>query len=150
VGGRVCVCPLTEANLGDGIPPLAAVAESHRRLCLGTDSNARISMLEEMRWLEYGQRLKGESRGVLVTEKGAVTPMLLAAATRWGAESLGVVAGRLVPGAWADLVAIDLTAAPLLPAAAPELLDGLIVGGGEGVIAGTCVGGVWDRAPGRR
>ena len=150
LGGRVCLCPLTEANLGDGLPPLAAVPESHRRLCLGTDSNARISMLEEMRWLEYGQRLKAESRGVLVSEKGEVAPLLLAAATRTGAESLGVVAGRLVPGAWADLVALDLTAPSLLPVAPLELLDGLVVGGGEGVIAGTCVGGVWDRSPVRR
>ena len=55
-GGRVCVCPLTEANLGDGIPDLSAPHTAGGRLSLGTDSNARISAIEEMRWLEYGQR----------------------------------------------------------------------------------------------
>lgn len=147
LGGRVCVCPLTEANLGDGIPPLAAVPESHRRLCLGTDSNARISMLEEMRGLEYGQRLKNESRGILVDEQGSVAPVLLAAATAGGGAALGLVAGRLVPGAWADLVAVDLGSPLLAPARSQGLLEGLLLGGSEQAIAASCVGGVWDRVP---
>jgi len=142
-GGRVCVCPLTEGNLGDGIPPLAAVAESHRRLCLGSDSNARISMLEEMRWLEYGQRWKSESRGVLVDESGAVGPLLLATATERGADALGVLTGRMVPGAWADFVAIDVSSIQLAPSLMECGLDGLLLGADERVIAGTCVGGVW-------
>ncbi len=152
LGGRLCVCPLTEANLGDGIPPLATVGESHRRLCLGTDSNARISMLEEMRWLEYGQRLRSGGRGVLADEQGAVAPLLLTAATAGGAAALGVASGRLMRGAWADFVAIDLGAAPLAPALAPGhgLLDGLLVGGSEEAVAATCVGGVWDRDWARR
>jgi formimidoylglutamate deiminase len=149
LGGRVCICPLTEANLGDGVPPLAAVAESHRRICLGTDSNARISMLEEMRWLEYGQRLKSERRGVLVDEQGAVAPRLLAAGTSVGAAALGLVAGRLVPGAWADLVAVDLDSPLLAPAPAHGLLEGLLLGGSEMLVAGSCVGGAWDRPPAR-
>jgi formimidoylglutamate deiminase len=148
LGGRVCVCPLTEANLGDGVPPLAALPEGRRRLCLGTDSNARISMLEEMRWLEYGQRLKSESRGVLVDEQGAVAPTLLAAATAGGADALGVVTGRLAPGTWADLVAVDLASPLLAPAPAQGTLDAVIVAGSEEVVAGSCVGGLWDRVPG--
>ena len=145
LGGRICVCPLTEANLGDGLPPLGAVAESHRRLCLGSDSNARISMLEEMRWLEYGQRLKSESRGVLADERGAVAPMLLAAGTAGGAASLGVPAGRLETGAWADFVAVDLASPLLADAAANDVLAALLLGASESLLAGTCVGGVWDR-----
>jgi len=143
LGGRVCVCPLTEANLGDGIPPLGPVPESHRRLCLGTDSNARISMLEEARWLEYGQRLKNEGRGVLRDERGAVAPVLLAAATAGGASSLGLPAGRLVPGAWADLVAVSLGSPLLAPATPATLLDALLTGASEEAIAATCVGGIW-------
>jgi formimidoylglutamate deiminase len=143
LGGRVCVCPLTEANLGDGIPPLGPVPESHRRLCLGTDSNARISMLEEARWLEYGQRLKNESRGVLRDERGAVAPVLLAAATTGGASSLDVPAGRLVPGAWADLVAVSLGSPLLEPATPSTLLDALFTGASEESIAATCIGGAW-------
>jgi len=145
-GGRICVCPLTEGNLGDGIPPLHGLPESHRRLCLGSDSNARISMLEEIRWLEYGQRWKSESRGVLVDEHGAVAPVLLAAATRTGADALGVVTGRMTPGAWADFVAVDADSPLLAPSLVECGLEGLLLGGGEQVVLGTCVGGAWDRA----
>ncbi len=82
-GGTVCVCPLTEANLGDGLPDLALPYRRRDRLnwlSIGTDSNARISLLEEMRWLEYGQRLRGESRGILRDGGGAVAANLLRAA----------------------------------------------------------------------
>ena len=87
-GGRVCVCPLTEANLGDGIPGLAHPEGS---VSLGSDSNARISMLEEARWLEYAQRLRTESRGVLADAAGGVAPVLLDAMTASGADALAVL-----------------------------------------------------------
>ncbi|MGH7656766.1 MAG: amidohydrolase family protein, partial [Gemmatimonadales bacterium] len=64
-GGRVCLCPLTEAGLGDGIADLPSMLRVPGALSLGTDSNARISMLEEMRLLEFGQRLSRETRGVV-------------------------------------------------------------------------------------
>jgi formimidoylglutamate deiminase len=145
LGGRICICPTTEGNLGDGIPPLATVPESHRRLCLGSDSNARISPLEEMRWLEYGQRLKSEKRGVLAGEDDAVAPLLLAAGTMGGAAALGVPAGRIAPGTWADFVAVDLASPLLAGAASDDLLAALIFGGAESALAATCVGGLWDR-----
>lgn len=145
-GGQVCVCPLTEANLGDGIPPLTATSAPHGRLCLGTDSNARISMLEEMRWLEYGQRLAGERRGVLRDPAtGSVAGTLLEAATAGGARALGVEAGEIAPGLWADLVAIDLDH-PSLAGAEPETLAAaLVFGAADGAVVATCVGGRWDR-----
>ena len=144
-GGRACVCPLTEANLGDGIPGLAAVPEAHGSLCLGTDSNTRISMMEEMRWLEYGQRLRTESRGVLTDADGGMGRRLLDAATRGGAASLGQVAGRIVPGAWADLAALDLGAPTLAPGLQELGLAGFLFGSGEDVIVNSCVGGEWLR-----
>jgi formimidoylglutamate deiminase len=141
-GGRVCVCPLTEANLGDGIPRLTD-RPLRGRLCLGTDSNARISMLEEMRWLEYGQRLWRESRGVLRTGRGEVARALLEAATVDGAAALGVEAGEIRSGCWADLAAIDL-AAPTLAGWEPDtLLESLVFGAAEEAVAATCVGGAW-------
>jgi formimidoylglutamate deiminase len=145
LGGRVCVCPLTEANLGDGIPPLAAVPECHSRLCLGSDSNARISALEEMRWLEYGQRLKTETRGILVDDRGLFGAVPFAAATVVGGAALGLVTGRLVPGAWADFVAVDLRSPQLAPALAEVGLSGLLLGAGDEVIVNSCVGGRWLR-----
>jgi len=145
-GGTVCICPLTEANLGDGIADVPFLQERGEAVCLGSDSNARISLLEEMRWLEYAQRLSTQSRGVLRDKEGRVARTLLRAATTAGAESLGVDAGRIAPGTWADLVAIDLTA-PTLAGWEPEtLLESLIFGAAEEAIAATCVGGEWDRS----
>ena len=143
-GGRICVCPLTEANLGDGIP-----AKIHGA-CLGSDSNARISMLEEMRWLEYAQRLAAESRGVLRDPGGQVARVLFEAATVNGAQALGVDAGRIAPGCWADFVAIDLGAPSLAGWEPDTLLDSLVFGAGDETIAATCVGGVWMERAWRR
>ena len=143
-GGRVCLCPTTEANLGDGIPDLPAMLAAGGGLpCLGTDSNARISMLEEMRWLEYVQRLAGERRGVVVDGAGAVAAPLLAAATARGAEALGVAAGAVRTGLWADFALVDLTH-PSLAGWSPEtLLPALLLGAGDAAIVNSCVGGRW-------
>ena len=132
--------------MGEGLPDLARFVAAHgegaARLALGTDSNARISFLEEMRWLEYGQRLRTETRGALRDANGSVAPVLLKAATIGGARSLGIEAGEIRPGAWADLVEIDL-GCPALDGWEPEtLLDSLIFGAGNGAILGTRVGGV--------
>lgn len=142
-GGRVCVCPLTEANLGDGVRELGHPPALRTHLCLGTDSNARIAMLEEMRWLEYGQRVKCQGRGILADESGRVAHVLLDAATIGGAAALGVEAGRAAPGAWADFFSVDLTAPALADRDADTLLDALVFGAGNEVIRATCVGGVW-------
>ncbi|HUO87455.1 MAG TPA: formimidoylglutamate deiminase [Thermoanaerobaculia bacterium] len=147
-GGNVCVCPLTEANLGDGIPPLAGLLAgrpgARRQLCLGTDSNTRISMLEEARWLEYGQRLAGERRGVLADDDGEVAAVLLAAATTGGARSLGLPVGALTAGRWADFALLDLDHPDLAGADAETLAATLVFGAGDAVVAGTALAGRWS------
>jgi formimidoylglutamate deiminase len=142
-GGTVCVCPLTEANLGDGLPALEPVADLSARLSLGTDSNARISLIEEMRWLEYGQRLRTETRGVLRSGEGEVAPAVLEAATAGGARALGLAAGRIETGHWADLAVIDLEQPSLAGGDAEHLAEALVCGAGDGVVRGTYVGGGW-------
>jgi len=142
-GGIACLCPLTEGNLGDGIPRLGAVHAAGGRLALGTDSNLRLAMLEEMRWLEYGQRLRGELRGALPDRAGRVAPSLLAAATAGGARALGVESGRIARGCWADLVAVDLGAPALAEVPPEQLLEAIVFGAGNEAIAGTYVGGRW-------
>jgi formimidoylglutamate deiminase len=149
-GGTVCVCPLTEANLGDGLADLTIPHRRGGRISLGTDSNARISMLEEMRWLEYGQRLRAESRGLLRDGSGAVAPNLLRAATVGGARALGLPCGELAAGCWADLMAVDLDH-PALAGAEPEtLLETLLFGAGDEAIVATAVGGEWLRTAAAR
>lgn len=144
-GGRLCVCPMTEASLGDGIPQLAGLdGQALGRLCLGTDSNLRISMLDEMRGLEYGQRLRGQMRGALRDAQGEVARGLLRAATLGGAEALGVETGVLAVGRHADFIALDLDAPALQGSTDDTLLEALIFGAGEQVIAATALGGLWQ------
>ncbi len=131
------LCPLTEGNLGDGIPALRE-AGSHLNLALGSDSNLRLSMLENLRWLEYGQRLASERRGLL-GERPAISA--LAAATAGGARSLGVAAGRIERGSWADFVAVDLGHPMLAEVAAEGLAEALVFGSSDEVILATAVGG---------
>jgi formimidoylglutamate deiminase len=142
-GGTICVCPLTEANLGDGLPSLEPDSLVTDRLSLGTDSNARISLLEEIRWLEYGQRLRCETRGALRDAAGQVAPTILHAATQGGARALGVQAGRIAKGTWADLAVIDLDHSSLAGCDAEHLLEAIVFGSDNEAVLGTFVGGRW-------
>lgn len=142
-GGRVCLCPLTEGNLGDGIPSLLPPHQAGNRICLGSDSNNRISMFEDMRWLEYGQRLSNQTRGVLRPEDGQLARTLFEAATRGGAAALGLHAGALGAGTPADFFAVDLNA-PALAGWTPEtLLDSMIFGADPSIVRATAVAGKW-------
>jgi formimidoylglutamate deiminase len=151
-GGTVCLCPLTEGNLGDGILDLSATSALDRAMAFGTDSNARIAFPEELRWAEYVQRLRQQRRGVFPgeaegTAAGDVAASLFAAGTRNGARSLGVAAGEIAVGQWADLLLLDLDA-PALAGATPEtLLPAFVFGAGTSAVAGTVVGGAWDLSP---
>ena len=144
-GGSVCLCPLTEANLGDGIPDGPRIVGDDGRVSLGTDSNLRISFVEEMRLLEYAQRLGTESRGVFVDASGRCAAALWHAATVNGARALGVNAGSLQPGRAADLIALDLTAPSLAGWTPQTLLESFIFGSGAEAIAEVWVAGrrVW-------
>ena len=142
----MCVCPLTEGYLGDGIPDLTGPHTAGGRLALGTDSNTRISAIEDMRWMEYGQRLRAERRGALVDSRGGVAACLLEAATAGGAAALGIGSGRIAPGEWADFVVVDLSAVSLAGEPSEGLLEAIAFGGGNEVVAGTVVGGKWRAA----
>lgn len=140
-GGTVCLCPLTEGNLGDGISDLAGIQRSGARVVIGSDLNSRLCPLEELRWIEYVQRLAHRQRGVLRDDDGAVAPELLAIGTVHGARSLGIDAGRIETGALADLVAVDLDH-PTLEGFTPETLaESLVFGCANEVIDSVWVGG---------
>jgi formimidoylglutamate deiminase len=83
-GSRVCLCPTTEANLGDGFPPLEAVLERGIPLCIGSDSNVRIDPLEELRELEGTARRQALRRNVVAPER------LLEIGSSEGAAALGL------------------------------------------------------------
>jgi len=142
-GGRVCLCPLTEAALADGIPDVPGILAADGAVCLGTDCNARISMTEEARWLEYVQRLTRRRRGVVRGETGDVAATLLRFATENGADALGLRTGRIAAGYPADLLAIDLDH-PVLGGPGPtRLAAAILFGGAEAAITATAIGGHW-------
>jgi formiminoglutamate deiminase len=102
-GCNACFCPTTERDLADGVGPSTRLAKAGAALTLGTDSHAVIDLFEEMRAVELDERLISGRRGSWEAAD------LLFAATSQGQESLGFSAGCIEPGAWADLVTLDLT-----------------------------------------
>lgn len=150
LGGQICATPLTEGNLGDGVQ--RELPATIGNLCLGTDSNARVGMLEEMRWLEYTQRLAHEQRGMFREVGGEVARILLEAATTGGAHALNVNAGSIEAGRCADFFSIDLRSPLLEGWGEMDLLESLVFGATEEVILRTCVNGSWmqHREPGEQ
>lgn len=127
-GAGVCGCPSTERDLGDGVLPADRLAAAGVPLCLGSDSQTLIDPWEELRLPEYHLRLVRERRVVLGEEENGVVrwaPAALRAATEAGGASLRTGAGRVVPGAPAELVSLDLSA-PALVGATPETLPEMI------------------------
>ncbi|HUP49760.1 MAG TPA: amidohydrolase family protein, partial [Thermoanaerobaculia bacterium] len=108
----VCACPTTERDLGDGILRAADMLGAGVDIAIGSDSQTVIDPLEEIRLLEYHERLRRGRRLVLAatTDTGTeeVAGVLLECATATGARALGLPAGRIAEGALADFVAIDL------------------------------------------
>jgi len=134
-GAVAGLCPITEANLGDGIFNGVPYLEAGGAFGVGSDSNVLISLTEELRLLEYSQRLRDRERNVLAGAEGSTGAALYLGALRGGARALDRRAGEIAPGALADLVAIDSNA-PALCALEPEqLLDGLIFAAGERVVS---------------
>ncbi len=107
-GANICLCPLTEGNLADGVADLPTMLDAARdAVCLGTDSNIRIDPVEEARFLEFGQRKHRERCGIATDEAGRCSAMLHRMATKNGARALGLDAGHIAAGSLADLIAVD-------------------------------------------
>lgn len=139
-GAVAGLCPITEANLGDGLFPAVDYCAAGGRWGVGSDSNVLIDASEELRWLEYGQRLHHRGRNILAPAAGARTgAALLGGALAGGAQALGATAGFAV-GAPADFVTLDAAHPALATAPEGTLADAWIFAAGRGAIDG-----VWRR-----
>lgn len=139
-GATVVLCPLTEAYLGDGLFEAREHVLEGGALAVGSDADVRISAVEELRLLEYGQRLRDRRRARLGDRTGLGAPLWSRLAAG-GARAVGEPVGRLVPGARADLVVLD-GASPALAGHEPETaLDAWVVGGASADIAAVYVAG---------
>ena len=133
-GAVAGLCPITEASLGDGIFEGAAWLERGGRFGVGTDSNIRISLAEELRMLEYSQRLRDRARAVLARPGVSTGRTLFEAAVRGGAQAAMRDAGMPEPGRLADLVALDSGAADLNGKQGDTILDSFIFAGDERMV----------------
>lgn len=133
-GAVAGLCPITEANLGDGIFNGAEYFGADGHFGVGSDSNVNISLTEELRLLEYSQRLRDQQRNVLAPEGGSTGERLYLGAALGGAQALGREAGTISVGALADLVAIDGSAHSLCALRDTQLLDGLVFAAKDQVV----------------
>lgn len=143
-GAVAGLCPTTEANLGDGLFPLAEYFDAGGRIAIGSDSHVCVDPWEELRWLEYGQRLRLQKRNVAASDVQAHTgARLIDAALDGGATALGQPVGRIAERYRADFLVID-GADPLLAGCTGDtLLNGLVFGGGANPVTDVMVGGDW-------
>jgi formimidoylglutamate deiminase len=129
-GAVAGLCPITEANLGDGHFSAVAYLDARGAFGIGTDSNVRIDAAEELRTLEYSQRLLLRARNVLGTEKQSTGRRLFDCAVTGGSRALGSVGGLAV-GASADVVTLDADHVALASRNGDTALDSWIFSGGR-------------------
>ncbi|KJV37124.1 formimidoylglutamate deiminase [Luteibacter yeojuensis] len=143
-GAVAGLCPTTEANLGDGLFPLADFIDAGGTLGIGSDSHISVSPVEELRWLEYGQRLVTRHRNVASRKPEESTGVALwQRALAGGARAAGADIGRLGQGARADLLVLD-DRSPLLAARdEADVIDTFLFAGNTPLVRDVMVGGEW-------
>jgi len=130
-GAVAGLCPVTEANLGDGIFPSTDYLAEGGAFGVGTDSNVLIGAADELRGLEYAQRLSVRARNVLARERGQSTGRtLVEGALEGGTQAMGMSVSGLREGASADLNSLDLADARLAGRRDDAVLDSWIFAGG--------------------
>ena len=138
------LCLTTEANLGDGIFPAVDFLAQGGRMGIGSDSHVSLSVVEELRWLEYGQRLRDQRRNRLY---GAEQPMvgrtLYDAALDGGAQALGQAIGALEVGKRADWLVLDGNDPYLATASGDAILNRWLFAGGDRQVRDVLVNGKW-------
>lgn len=140
----VGLCPSTEANLGDGIFAAADYLAANGRFGIGTDSHVGTDALEELRLLEYSQRLHKGRRNILAPQEGVSSGThLWQSAARGGAQAAAQPTGAIRLGARADLVVLDAEQPALYGRSGASLLDSAMFGPGRNLVSDVMVSGKW-------
>lgn len=138
-----CLCPSTEANLGDGFFPHRDYVDAGGRFAIGSDSHVSVDPFEELRWLEYGQRLLRGQRNVAAHATGHTGHDLFVAAQVGGAQSAGLRSRGIAAGSPADLVVLDRSHPSLVGHGPSTLLDALVFANHGSPIERVMVNGEW-------
>ncbi len=128
------LCPVTEANLGDGIFDAVRFLNAGGQIALGSDSNVRITLVEEIRQLEYSQRLRDHSRAALADAEQSTGRRIFDAICTGGAKAAGRNSGAIQKGALADLVMLDGRHIDLAHIKGDQILDHYIFAGSDHMI----------------
>ncbi|PZO68300.1 MAG: formimidoylglutamate deiminase [Paracoccus denitrificans] len=140
-GAVAGLCPITESSLGDGIFNGTVWADGHGRYGFGSDSNIRISLTEELRTLEYSQRLRDRGRAILATPERSTGRVIYDAGLDAGATAAGRDTGAIAVGQWADLIGVETRHPVMAGRKGDQLLDSLIFAGHDGLIRDTWAAG---------
>lgn len=143
-GAVVCLCPSTEANLGDGLFPLQRWLAHEGRIAIGSDSHISINPFEELRWLEYGQRLVAQARNISAIRRTHTGRSLFEDTLQGGAQACGIGSGVLKAGALADLITLDDQSPMLVGHDTDTFLDALVFSGFTLPIERVMVNGSWQ------
>ncbi|MGH8457926.1 MAG: amidohydrolase family protein, partial [Nevskiales bacterium] len=149
-GAVAGLCLTTEANLGDGIFPAVDFIAQGGRLGIGSDSHVSVSVAEELRWLEYGQRLRDQRRNRLQrADQPMIGRSLYDAALAGGAQALGQPIGALAVGKRADWLVLDGADPYLATSTGDAILNRWLFAGGDRQIRDVLVNGRWVVREGR-
>jgi formimidoylglutamate deiminase len=136
------LCPTTEANLGDGTFPAVDYLKARGAIAIGSDSHISVSPAEDIRMLEYSQRLRDRTRNALASGPGQSTGRsLFDAVCRGGAQSMAQPVGAIAPGLRADIAILDDKHPALIGRTRDAALDTWIFSGGNPCIKDMIVGG---------
>lgn len=138
-GAVVGLCPITESSLGDGIFNAVTYRNNGGRFGIGSDSNIRIALSEELRTLEYSQRLRERARAIFATSQTSTGRELFESAAQGAAQAVARNSGVIAPGHLADLLALDNTGPDLDGKQGDDVLDSYIFAGDDRM-----VGDVWS------
>jgi formimidoylglutamate deiminase len=144
------LCPTTEANLGDGIFPLPTWLAAGGAFAIGSDSHISLSVVEELRWLEYEARLARKQRNVLANDAETSSGALLwRRACSAGTQAAGRNIGALESGRRADIVVLDLNSPLFAGRNDDELIDTFVFAGAGHEVRDVMVAGRWLVQEGR-
>lgn len=149
-GAVAGLCLTTEANLGDGIFPAVDFLAQGGRMGIGSDSHVSLSVVEELRWLEYGQRLRDQRRNRLYrSDQPMVGRTLYDAALAGGAQALGQGIGELAVGKRADWLVLDGQDPYLATSSGDGILNRWLFAGSDRQVRDVMVNGQWVVRQGR-
>ena len=133
-GAIAGLCPITESSLGDGIFDGNRWFDNGGRIAVGSDSNIRISLSEELRTLDYSQRLRDHSRAALATPDHSTGRRLFDAVNQGGAMAAGRNCGKIAEGYLADMMALDDDHVHLVGKSGDVILNSYIFAGDDRLV----------------